>query len=97
MELPSELGRIEFGTIKTQSVEVAQGLLTVEALGYFLHIGHERGEFRSYWLLPRRVTLARPDGQVERAPVRDGAGRVSLVLTLAGLAVTLICLALSRK
>lgn len=97
MELPGGLGTIELGTIEAQPIETAQGVLAVEALGYHLQIAHKSTEIQSHWLLPRRVTLTRPSGRVERAPVRDGAGRVSLVLILSGLALALGCLALSRK
>ena len=97
MELPGGLGTIELGTIEAQRIETAQGVLAVEALGYHLQIARNGTEIRSYWMLPRRVTLTRPSGQVERAPVRDGAGRVSLVLMLSGLALALGCSILSRK
>ena len=97
MELPGGLGTIELGTIEAQPIETAQGVLAVQALGYHLQIAHKGTEIQSHWLLPRRVTLTRPSGRVERAPVRDGAGRVSLVLMLSGLALALGCLALSRK
>ena len=97
MELPGGLGTIELGTIKALPIETAQGVLAVEALGYHMHLAHHGTEIQSHWLLPRRVTLTRPSGRVERAPVRDGAGRVSLVLMLSGLALALGCLALSRK
>ena len=97
MELPGGLGTIELGMIEATPVETAQGVLSVEALGYQLHVARNGNDFRAYWLLPRRVTLTRPSGRVERAPVRDGAGRVSLVLMLAGLALALGCLALGRK
>lgn len=97
MELPGGLGTIELGTMEAQPIETAQGVLAVEALGYHLHIAHKGTEIQSHWLLPRRVTLTRPSGRVERAPVQDGAGRVSLVLMLSGLAFALGCLALIRK
>ena len=97
MELPGGLGTIELGMIEANPVETAQGVLSVEALGYRMQVARNGSEFESYWLLPRRVTLTRLSGRVERAPVRDGAGRVSLVLMSAGLALALGCLVLSRK
>ena len=97
MELPGGLGTIELGTIAAQPIETAQGVLAVEALGYDLQIARNGTKIRSYWLLPRSVTLTRPSGQVERAPVHDGAGRVSIALILSGLALALGGWILSRK
>jgi hypothetical protein len=97
MELPGGLGTLKLGTIEAQPIETAQGVLAVEALGYQLHIARNGTEIRSQWLLPRRVTLTRPSGQVEQAPVHDGAGRVSIALMLSGLALALGSLLVSRK
>ena len=97
MQLPGGLGTIELGTIEAQPVQTAQGVLSVEALGYRVHVAHNGTELRAHWLLPRRVTLTRASGRVERAPVQDGAGRVALALGLAALALALGCSVLSRK
>ncbi len=93
MELPRGLGEIRVGSIGSASVETPHGVVDVEAMGYTLRLG----SFQSRWLRPRSVSLTRPDGQTERAPVRDGLGRVEFVLVCAGLFVTIGCFVFGRR
>jgi hypothetical protein len=84
---------IQVGRIPTSVVETEHGSVHVEAMGFSVRVGvlHLR------WLRPRRVTLERPNGQVERAPVQDGLGRVESVLAVAGLFVSTACLYVARR
>ena len=84
---------IQVGRIPTSAVETKHGSINVEAMGYSVRLGG----FHSRWLRPLQVTLERPNGLVERAPVQDGLGRVELVLAVAGLCVSAVCLYLTRR
>jgi hypothetical protein len=84
---------IQVGRIPTSVVETEHGSVHVEAMGYSVRVGG----LHSRWLRPRQVTLERPNGQVERAPVQDGLGRVELVLAVAGLFVNTACLYIARR
>ena len=93
MNFSRDAVEIRVGRIPASPVETTRGSIDVEAMGYRLRLG----PIQSRWIRPRRVTLERPNGLVERAPGHDGLGRVEIVLAFAGLFVSTACLYITRR
>ena len=92
MQLPGGLGKLQAGRLRTTPLSTPGGTVILDAVG--VSWTASRGAIR--WLHPQAVTVIRPYGRNQRAPVTDRNNRVLTRLGIAGIALAWYCRRVSR-